>query len=206
MTGVTVRVLPYGPTARLFEVADVASAAGLAARLRAARLDGVAEIVPAARTVLVMCRDPATVERLESLVGAYAPAPPRAGELVEIPVVYDGEDLSSIAEVCGLTADELVEAHAAPIYRAAFCGFSPGFTYLTGLDPRLHRARRSTPRPRVEAGTVAIAAEFTAVYPRDSPGGWHALGHTSAPMWDTARNKPALVAPGDRVRFVPVGR
>jgi allophanate hydrolase subunit 1 len=91
------------------------------------------------------------------------------------------------------------------VLRAAFCGFAPGFAYLTGLAPRYHLPRRPTPRPRVPSGAVAVAGEFTAVYPRPSPGGWHLIGRTDTEMWDPSRAEPALVAPGTHVRFVPVG-
>ncbi len=101
-----------------------------------------------------------------------------------------------------MSRQEVVERHTAPTYRCAFCGFAPGFAYLTGLDPALHLPRRPTPRTRVPAGSVAIAAEYAAVYPSASPGGWHLIGHTDATMWDATRDEPALVRPGTLVRFV----
>jgi KipI family sensor histidine kinase inhibitor len=102
--------------------------------------------------------------------------------------------------------DDVIALHSSATYVAAFCGFAPGFTYLTGLDPRLQLPRRPTPRTRVPAGSVAMATRFTAVYPAASPGGWNLLGHTDAVPWDVEREKPALIEPGDRVQFVPVGR
>ncbi len=102
-----------------------------------------------------------------------------------------------------MTADELVARHSEPRYVVAFCGFAPGFAYLSGLDERLHVARRAEPRTRVPAGSVGIAGEFTGVYPRASPGGWRLLGRTDADLWNLARTPPALLVPGTRVRFRP---
>ena len=102
---------------------------------------------------------------------------------------------------------EVAARHAAPTYTCAFCGFAPGFAYLVGLDPALHLPRRATPRTRVPAGSVAIAAEYTAVYPSASPGGWHLLGHTTLALWDPLpRTRRRCVEPGTSVRFVPARR
>ena len=133
-------------------------------------------------------------------VGAAAPAGRET--TVEIPVRYDGADLAAVAERVGLSLDEVVALHCAPEYTVRFCGFSPGFGYLDGLDPRLHVPRHSSPRTSVPAGSVAVAGEFTGVYPRSSPGGWQLLGRTDAPLWDADRDPPALLTPGARVRFV----
>ena len=124
------------------------------------------------------------------------------GPVVEIPVVYDGPDLDEVAEATDLTTDEVIEIHSSQTYSAAFLGFTPGWAYLVGLAPSLRLPRRSTPRTSVTAGSVAIANEFTGVYPTLSPGGWHLLGHTDERMFDVNRDKPALVMAGDRVRFV----
>jgi KipI family sensor histidine kinase inhibitor len=123
------------------------------------------------------------------------------GELVRVPVRYDGDDLAPVAAAIGATIDEVIAMHTAAEYSCAFCGFMPGFSYLVGLDPRLHLARRSTPRTRVPAGAVAIASEFTAVYPGVSPGGWHLLGATTMVMWDESLEPAATLPPGTRVRF-----
>jgi KipI family sensor histidine kinase inhibitor len=125
---------------------------------------------------------------------------------VTLPVRYDGADLDAVAAASSLTASEVVRRHSSATYVAAFCGFAPGFAYLTGLDPALHLPRRSTPRTRVPAGAVAIAGDYTAVYPHPSPGGWHLLGHTDAPVWDVERPRPNLLVPGTRVRFEVIGR
>jgi KipI family sensor histidine kinase inhibitor len=126
------------------------------------------------------------------------------GRLVEIGVHYDGEDLAEVAERLGLEVPEVVARHTAPTYTVACLGFSRGFPYLDGLDPLLRLPRRDTPRARVPAGSVAIAAEQAGIYPQTSPGGWHLLGRTDVPLFDPGREPPALLAPGDRVRFVPL--
>jgi KipI family sensor histidine kinase inhibitor len=116
-------------------------------------------------------------------------------------VRYDGPDLAAVAERAGRPEAEVIARHTAGDYRVAFCGFAPGFAYLTGLDPSLHVPRLARPRTRVPAGSVGIAGEYTAAYPRPSPGGWHLLGRTDADLWDLARAEPALLTPGTRVRF-----
>ena len=122
--------------------------------------------------------------------------------VIEIPLTYDGPDLDEVCARRGLTREGLIAAHTGATLTAAFCGFAPGFAYLTGLPENLHVPRRATPRKRVDAGAVGLAGEFTAVYPRASPGGWQVIGHTALPMWDEARNPPNLIAPGARVKFV----
>jgi KipI family sensor histidine kinase inhibitor len=127
-----------------------------------------------------------------------------SGEVVEIPARYDGPDLADVAAAAGVSAGEVVRRHSAVTYEASFTGFAPGFAYLTGLDPALRMTRRSSPRPRVPAGSVAIADAYSAVYPRASPGGWHLLGSTDVVIFDASRDPAALIAPGTRVRFVPL--
>lgn len=125
-----------------------------------------------------------------------------SGRTIELRAVYDGEDLATVANVVGLTVEEVVRRHLAATYTVETMGFAPGFAYLTGLDPALVLPRRSTPRTRVPAGSIAIAGAHTAVYPFDSPGGWHLIGHVvGARMFDSG----ALLQLGDRVRFVVEG-
>jgi len=124
--------------------------------------------------------------------------------VAEIPVVYDGADLAEVAELTGLSEQEVVARHAAGEYEVGWLGFSPGFAYLTGLDPALHVPRLDSPRTSVPAGSVAIAGPLAAVYPAASPGGWRLLGRTTARLWDPAREPPAALGPGRRVRFRPV--
>ncbi len=160
-------------------------------------------IVPAARTVLVEFTGPrpdvsALLDRLD--LSERAPA---SGDVLELPVYYDGADLDGVAAELGMSRAELIRRHANAEYRVQFCGFSPGFGYLTGLDERLRLPRLASPRTSVPAGSVAIADEFTGVYPRSSPGGWRLLGHTNADLFDLDRKPPALLTPGRRVKFVP---
>lgn len=195
------KLLPYGPRAVLAEFESLDDVMAAAATWRAAAYAGVVEIVPAARTVLVV--HDATFDR-ESLHQPISVENSGAvGELVTIDVVYDGEDLAAVASALDMSPDDVVQIHSSAEYVVAFCGFMPGFSYLIGLDTRLVVPRRATPRTRVPAGSVAIAAEFSAVYPRESPGGWHLLGRTEAPMWNEDRDPPALLPPGTRVRFQP---
>jgi 5-oxoprolinase (ATP-hydrolysing) subunit B len=201
---VTMRILPMGPHAVLIEQLDGEPAAW-AAGMRRLQLPGVSEIVPGAATVLVVCADERALGTVRPRLREVLPAESTAGREqrpIEIPVRYDGDDLEAVALATGLSTDDVVAAHTAPDYVVAFCGFSPGFGYLRGLDRRLHLPRRSTPRTRVPAGSVAIAAEYTAVYPRVSPGGWHLLGRTEAVMFDPDRSPPAVFEPGALVRFI----
>ena len=201
------RVLAAGDEAVLLEFGSADEVQAAHRGLLAAPLRGVAELVPAARTLLVGY-DPA-VTTPEAIAAGARSAPgavesAAASGSVRIPVRYDGPDLEELSTLTGLTAAELVRRHAEPEYVVAFCGFSPGFAYLTGLDPVLRLPRRATPRTRVPAGSVAVADEFTGVYPAPSPGGWHLLGRTDAVLWDLRRDPPALLAPGTRVRFEAV--
>lgn len=186
-----------GPTAVLVELphgAGAGEAAALAAWARG-RIDAI-EIVPAARTVLFDGVRPPDVEA----VRGWSPAAEvREGPLVELPVAYDGADLDRVATRWGADPAQVL---AGITLTSAFCGFAPGFAYLTGLPPSLWVPRLDTPRARVPAGSVALAGEYCGVYPTASPGGWNLLGTTPATLWDPAAERPALLAPGTRVRFV----
>ncbi|AWH90841.1 5-oxoprolinase subunit PxpB [Dietzia lutea] len=213
----TAQVLPYGPAAHLIEVADTAAATALAAALRAAAVvetsavkgglaGRVVDIVPAARTVLVTTDgSPAAAAAVRDAVDSWSPADLAdiGGRLHEIPVIYDGPDLEAVADATGMASEDVVAAHAGAEYTVAFGGFSPGFCYLTGLPPVLHLPRRPDPRTEVPTGSVGVAGEFSAVYPRPSPGGWNLIGTAQVPMWDSSWERPNLLAPGDTVRFVP---
>jgi KipI family sensor histidine kinase inhibitor len=199
-----VRFLNAGTNAIMVEVDEVS---GLYAALAERPLPGTVDVVPGARTLLVVF-DPALTTR-ERLSAAIAQRPPSATGpvdrgLVEIPVRYDGEDLAEVARATGLGVREVVRRHAGACYTVAFGGFAPGFAYLAGLDPLLRLPRRPVPRVRVAPGSVAVADRFTSVYPRESPGGWHLLGRTETVMWDLDRSPPALLSPGCRVRFIEV--
>ena len=225
-----VTLLPVGDEGLLLEVADLDAVLTLDAAVRAAieTVDAtddsgpvwreVTDVVPAARTVLLLTREGADLVALASAVRTLAAsdvvrltygsgavlvsetAPP--SHEVEIPVRYDGPDLDEVARLTGLTRAEVVTAHTGTSWRVAFGGFAPGFAYLVGGDPRLHVPRRDRPRPTVPAGAVGLAGEFSGVYPRSSPGGWQLLGTTDAVLWDADREPPALLSPGTRVRFV----
>jgi KipI family sensor histidine kinase inhibitor len=132
-----------------------------------------------------------------------------SAELHEIPVTYDGADLVEIAERHGLGVGEVIERHAAPVYEVAMLGFSPGFPYLDGLDPKLISPRRANPRPKVSAGSIAIGGSHTGIYSIESPGGWNLIGTTDVRIFDPSRREPDdeamfLLRPGDRVKFLPV--
>ncbi|MFE2296054.1 allophanate hydrolase subunit 1 [Streptomyces sp. NPDC059452] len=224
-----IRVLPAGPYALLVELADGEHAEAFHAELLRRRergaLPGVREIVPGARTVLldgiedrggaggaedrqrVGGRTPTARDRLARDLLSW-PIPPLRREeqdAVEIPVVYDGPDLEEVAALWGVRADEVPGLHSRTAFRVAFCGFAPGFGYLTGLPERLYVPRRATPRTKVPAGALALAGPYTGVYPRVSPGGWQLIGRMVDPavLWDPAREPAALLGPGTRVRFVP---
>ena len=119
-------------------------------------------------------------------------------------MVYDGEDLAEVGRLTGLGVDGVIRAHSEADWFAAFGGFAPGFMYCASEAAPFEAPRRSSPRTAVPAGAVAVAGAFSAVYPRTSPGGWQLLGHTTAALWDLGREQPALLQPGDRVRYVPV--
>lgn len=197
------QLLPCGPAAWLVELDDADEVPAVAASAGARR--DVIEVVPGARTVLVRLAAGADLAKVGRVLARRPPtrtltSTARVREVV-LPVVYDGADLEAVADACRLSVDDVVRRHAAPTYRSAFCGFAPGFAYLRGLDPALHLARRDTPRSKVPAGAVAIAAGYTAVYPTSSPGGWHLLGSTDTVLFDPAQDPPALLAPGTAVRF-----
>ncbi|MDT7846431.1 5-oxoprolinase subunit PxpB [Streptomyces justiciae] len=202
------RALPVGDAALLVEVSSGEEAQALHAELLRRRAEGslsVREIVPAARTVLLDgLTDPARLAA-ELTAADMPPAPPRARAVVELPVRYDGPDLADVAAHWGVAPREVARIHAATEFSVAFCGFAPGFGYLTGLPERYDVPRRATPRTAVPAGAVALAGPYTGVYPRSSPGGWQLIGTTEAVLWDHARVPAALLSPGTRVRFVPTG-
>lgn len=215
----TARLRPMGEHAVLVELDDIEQVVALDAVLRP-RLEvgsgiwaDVLDIVPAARTVLLVAGRGTHLDRLgqEALEVAQALTTPtrgargKDGAVLEIRVRYDGPDLEDVVEHTGLRRHEVVEAHTGQIWRVGFFGFAPGFAYLVGEDDRLQVPRRAEPRTRVPAGSVGLAGEFSSVYPRESPGGWQLIGTTEASMWDTDRDPPALLLPGSRVRFVDVG-
>ncbi|QCU77234.1 carboxyltransferase domain-containing protein [Citricoccus sp. SGAir0253] len=195
-----------GPRAFLVECGSLSEVVALHARLRAEPLPGQVEAVAAAATLALSFTHRSAAVAAAGAVRTLAPVAGEAAEArtVEIDVVYDGEDLAEVGELTGLGADGVVRVHAGTEWTGAFGGFAPGFTYLVAEGDPLSVPRRATPRTAVPAGSVAVAGTFSAVYPRSSPGGWQLLGHTDARLWDLDRPEPALVRPGDRVRYRPV--
>lgn len=219
-------ITPLGDSAlllRLREARDPAKAIEalrkVEAALRAARLPGVVEIVPAFSTIAVFY-DPAAVgdeaapheclaERVLRAARSHGKTPRKAPARHEIPVCYDpefGPDLSTVAEASGLAPEEVSELHASAQYCVGAVGFAPGFPYLRGLPEALATPRRATPRTRVARGSIGIGGALTGIYPRESPGGWNIIGRTPSSMFDLERDPPALLALGDIVRFRPITR
>jgi KipI family sensor histidine kinase inhibitor len=201
-------VLDYGDHALMVQCDSTAEVLAWVAALGHAAFPGVVDIVPGARTVLVKLDRPRyqapTRERLRKLpisADSSPTAPADRGADVVIDVVYDGPDLTEVASRAGLTTSQVVDAHTDTLWRVGFSGFAPGFAYLIDGDPRLRVPRRSEPRTSVPAGSVALAGEFSAVYPRRSPGGWQLIGHTEAVLWDIDRPTPALLTQGMWVQF-----
>ncbi len=199
------RVLPCGEVGLLVELGTLDEVLGLYRALDADRPAGVADLVPAARTLLLRLEGRDTDRAAVEAAVHAAHGTPGAldeGPVVELPVTYDGEDLEEVAGLLGVGADELVARHTARPWIVAFCGFAPGFGYAVDPEGGWDVPRRATPRTRVPAGSVGLAGEFSGVYPRASPGGWQLVGRTDVQVFDLERDPPALLAPGTRVRFV----
>jgi KipI family sensor histidine kinase inhibitor len=200
-------VRDYGDQALLLEFNSTAEVLAWTSTLHEAGLPGVLDIVPASRTVLLKLAAPdylaPTRQRLSRLRLEWFTdhSPGTVQPDLTIDVVYDGEDLHEVARLTGLSPDAVIGAHTATPWRVGFGGFAPGFAYLIGGDPRLQAPRRAEPRTRVPAGSVALAGEFSGVYPRENPGGWQLIGRTEAVMWDIDRKQPALLTPGMTVQF-----
>jgi KipI family sensor histidine kinase inhibitor len=165
-------------------------------------LPGVTDIASAETSVLLRYDRPVTPGDLETISTLHPDrAPTTTSPRVDIDVTYNGADLREFADTCSMSVEALIDAHQSGQYRVAFCGFAPGFAYLVGLDPRLHRPRRSTPRVSVPAGSLAVAGHYTAVYPQSSPGGWHLLGSTQMRLFNPDEQPPSPLTAGSRVQF-----
>lgn len=182
-------------------------------QLEALTHPGIEEIVVGANSLLVLLDEDGAGANsmIHTLEAALKTIPSDAGldplreaRTHRIPVHYDGADLAEVAVQARLSVDEIVSLHSGAVYTVAFHGFAPGFSYLSGLPARLRMPRLSSPRTLVPAGSVAIAAEFSGIYPLAGPGGWHLLGSCSVSLFDPTRDPPALFAPGDRVKFEAV--
>ena len=202
------RILPSGSVSLLLELDDLDEVLAMYAALVQDPPHGVLDIVPAALTVLLVI-DPSETSlsevQRETLIVTPLYDRRKTGELVEIPVTYDGADLEDTAQLLGYDVAELVRRHTAEEWTVAFCGFAPGFGYLTSETQEWDIPRRSSPRTKVPSGSVALAGKFSGVYPRESPGGWQIIGRTDVAMFDLAREPAALLRPGNRGRFVDVG-
>jgi KipI family sensor histidine kinase inhibitor len=211
------RFLPSGDTALVVEFGDGIDrrtsglVLALADQLDAAPMAGVVELVPTFRSLLVHY-DPTVVShaelksRLAPLIENLAPAE-RSGRLWHIPACYDeslAPDLAELAGLTGLTPAAVAERHYATTYRVYMIGFLPGFPYMGDLPQELQFPRRKNPRVAVPRGSIAIATTLTAVYPLESPGGWHLVGRTPVPLWDLRQDPPTLLAAGDQVVFQPI--
>lgn len=199
-------VVDYGDRALMVQCGSTAEVLAWADALRAAAIPGVVDVVPAARTVLVKLDGPrhqgVIRQRLRKMdVAATTDAASERRADVVIDVVYDGPDLAEVAGHTGLTIAAVIDAHTSTLWRVGFSGFAPGFAYLVDGDPRLRVPRRPEPRTSVPAGSVALAGDFSAVYPRQSPGGWQLIGRTGAVLWDLQRSNPALLTQGMWVQF-----
>jgi Allophanate hydrolase subunit 1 len=196
------RVRPVGADALLLEVDDPPAWFAELSRRRDAGELVVADIVPGASTVLLDgLADP--VGAAEAIRG-WRPPPlaDREGRLVEIPVTFTGPDLEEVAALWGTDPAGVVDRLTGTEFRVAFCGFTPGFAYLTGLPASLAVPRRATPRTRVEAGSLGLADTYAGIYPTASPGGWRLVGTTDVTLFDPSRTPPALLTPATRVRFI----
>jgi len=199
-------VLDYGDQALMLPCGSTAEVLAWAAALRATALPGVVDIVPAARTVMVKLDGPryqgVIRQRLRKMRVTPDEAVPadRSADVV-IDVGYDGPDLGEVAGHTGLTTAQVINAHTCTLWRVGFSGFAPGFAYLVDGDARLRVPRRSEPRTSVPAGSVALAGEFSAIYPRQSLSDWQIIGHTDAVLWDIERPNPALLMQGMWVQF-----
>lgn len=201
---IPLRILPCGADALLLETPDTGATRALFAVLSATKINGITRLFPAARTVF-LAYDPEVLpfdnllDRISQLT--LATKQPQSGRTHRIPVVYDGPDLDEVAAHLDLTRAEVIERHQTAQFTVDFCGFAPGFAYLSCDEPLFDLPRRATPRPRVGSGAVALAGRYGAVYPSDSAGGWQLIGRTDQPMWDIHRSPPALLQAGDHLRF-----
>lgn len=196
-------VRPVGTRTVLAELSGLQDVLALQAALFEAPLPGQQDVLAAAETVMVRAESPAAARRIGRTLlelDLAAPTPQDSG-LVVIDTVYDGEDLAEVGQLTGLGVEGVIAAHCGQTWTVAFAGFAPGFGYMVGENQALEVPRRSSPRTAVPAGSVALAGNYSAVYPRRSPGGWQLIGRTGARMWDLDRPEPALASPGHRVRF-----
>ena len=216
-SGKTVRISLSGSRALLLDAAHGRFDPAVQERIWSVGSDilaaaGICESVPGMNNLLVtydpLTTDPASVRATLLAMWNAAEGTPIAGKTIEVPVLYGGqrgEDLGDWAAHCGLPVEEAVRRHAAATYSVAAVGGFPGFPYLSGLDPSLARGRRASPRARLTKGDVILGGEQASIMPTDGPSGWHVIGTTEIELFDHRRTPPALLSPGDRIRFVVKG-
>lgn len=208
-----IRILRAGDSAWLVELPERIDAAVNARAVQIARLVETADlpvtdVVVGYRSVMVyvdpLSADAGVDTRLRDIAAADAPDDPRVGAQVRVPVCYDGlygPDLGDVAAFGACSIDEVIDLHLKHEYRVFVVGFVPGFAYMAAVDPRIAAPRRASPRLKVPAGSVAVAAGQTGVYPAETPGGWNLIGRCPMKPYDADRPEPFLFHPGDRVRF-----
>ena len=190
------RLLPCGDNAVMLDCADAAEA-----RLWARRLEAHVSLTLGARTVLVQANRSETQRLMADLESTTEGAGLSEARHHVISVHYNGPDLERVAEHTGLEPEAVITAHTATSLTVGFSGFAPGFAYLVDGDQRLEVPRLEVPRPKVDAGSVALAGVFSGIYPRESAGGWLIIGHTDEWLWDLDRDEPSRLRPGDTVTF-----
>jgi inhibitor of KinA len=209
---------PFGDAALIVETTEEISESafgriqGLARAISDSPPSAVLELIPAYRSLLVvydsLLSDYPTMERaVLSRVAEVGLLPEPAMEVVRIPVCYESPyslDLDEVSRHAGLSAGEVVRLHAAPTYMVYLLGFTPGFPYLGGMSEMIATPRRLSPRAKISAGSVGIADGQTGIYPMESPGGWNIIGRTPVPLFNHAREPPALLRAGQRLRFYPI--
>lgn len=200
------RIRRFGSTGLLIELSDLDAVLALHARLRAAPLPGQRDVLAAAKTVLLRTDSAHSARKAMEQIPRLRLNPPAAGsgKLVTVEVTYTGEDLAAVAKLTGMSIEGVINTHTGQSWTAVFGGFAPGFAYLHGENQSLNVPRHATPRTAVPAGSVALAGEYSAIYPRRSPGGWQLVGHTNTSLWDLSKPNPALIRPQDTVRFSAV--
>ena len=213
-----VKILTAGDSSILIQFGNAidpdinARIAATVAIIKEQHIEGVVDIIPAFCSLLINY-DPRVIsydrmrERMEKILSMEIAADARKKRVYEIPVCYGGTygpDLATIAEHAGLSEQEVIDIHSSTDYLIYMLGFLPGFTYLGGLDERIHTPRLANPRIRIPAGSVGIGGSQTGIYPMDSPGGWQLMGMTPVKTYDPEREVPILVEAGEYIRFVPV--
>lgn len=199
-------IRPAGRLGLLLELESLDDVLAVHQHLKAHPLEGQVDAVAAARTIMLTFTHRECVHQARQQSAELKNLQFSTGdrELKQIEVVYDGEDLTELAEVLGMSTEALIQWHSGQQWLGAFGGFAPGFTYCAPVESTQPVPRRPSPRTAVPERSVAVAGDFSAVYPRVSPGGWQLIGRTSADMWDLDRDAPALVSPGDTVQYIPV--